>query len=273
MIDVASLTSCTELTSEHAKQAASSSANIRALLKRVSEIAKPGEGCPKILMAIARLVGQSWVEGDLRAELSGNDTSTTLAVMCEYGVGIRERLIPVATFAVPLDEFARALELAPKLVLPLRIGEEGGRIVLTPLASPEVRDSGWSMSPPDVAVDSASLGDGERVTAPPPADELQVIDEAMPDEAFAAPSLESVTAPPPSWAGNELATTESATDGDGDHGNRMESGSVPSAQAEAQGRDHRTNNVHTRPTVRQMVAVDAAAIAALKRRDPRREDE
>lgn len=270
VIDLASLASCTELTSEHAKQAASSSANIRTLLKRVSEIAKPGEGCPKVLMAVAQLAGQSWVEGDLRAELSGNDTSTTLAVMCEYGVGIRERLIPLATFAVPLDEFERALQLAPKLVLPLRISDEGGKIVLTPLASPQGRDG--TIPPPDVAVDGASLGDGERITAPPPADELQVIDEAMPDEA-GWERRESVTAPPPPWAGNELAMTESARDDEDPHDNRMESGPVPSAQPEPRGREQRTSNVHTRPTVRRMVAVDAAAIAAVKRRDPRREDE
>jgi hypothetical protein len=212
LIDLAELTSCSDLTSEHAKQAASSSDQIRTLLKRVSEIARPGEGCPKVFMAIARLVGQDWVEGDLRIELTGDDAATTLTVMCDYGPGIRERMLPATRFAVPLDEFARAFELSPKLVLPLRITEEDGKIVLTPLLTPEARID--TEPPPPIALDEASLGDDERATSPPPADELQVVDEA----------------------------------GDGEF------------------------EVHTRPTVRRMIAIDEEAIASARRRDPRSED-
>jgi hypothetical protein len=132
------------------------------------------------MMAVARLVGQPWVEGDLRIELSGDDTSTTMNVICDYGVGIRERLLPLTRFEVPIDEFERALELAPKLVLPLRITEEQGKLVLTPLATPEARVH--SITPPKLDLEEESLGDGERKTAPPPPDELQVVDEAMPGE-------------------------------------------------------------------------------------------
>jgi hypothetical protein len=262
LIDLATLSSVSELTSEHAKQAASSSAEIRKLLKRVAEIARPGEGCPKIMMAIARLVGQPWVEGDLRIELSGDDTSTTMNVMCDYGVGIRERLLPLTRFAVPIDEFERALELAPKLVLPLRITDEDGKLILTPLATPEARTK--STAPPRLALDEESLGDGERKTAPPPADELQVVDEAMPGE------LEAVNDP---WAEDPQRISGEVS---GEHATRMESGRVPTAgneaAAEEQAPDRRAN-VHTRPTVRRMVAIDAAAIAAVQRRDPRREEE
>jgi hypothetical protein len=57
----------------------------------------------------------------------------------------------------------------------------------------------------------------------------------------------------------------------------MESGRVPTAgNTEAvpeEATTDRRSNVHTRPTVRRMVAVDAAAIAAVQRRDPRREEE
>ncbi|MDB4936752.1 MAG: hypothetical protein JWP87_3724 [Labilithrix sp.] len=270
MIDLATLEACSDLTSEHAKLAASSSAEIRKLLKRVAEIAKPGEGCPKVLMAVAHLVGKEWVEGDLRIELSGDDTSTTLTIMCDYGVGIRERLLPNTRFAVPIDEFERALELAPRMVLPLRITDEPGKIVLTPLASPEALVKSVA---PALDLDNTSLGDGERTTAPPPADELVVVDEAMPEDldglaAFGAlitgESNEVKTAPP------------SAAAYDAEHAGRMESGPVPSGNERSSSEpshDGRISNVHTRPTVRRMVAVDAAAIAAVKRRDPRREEE
>lgn len=258
MIDLDTLESVSDLTSEHAKLAASSSAEMRKLLKRVAEIAKPGEGCPKVLMAIARLVGQPWLEGDLRVELSGDDTSTTLNVMCDYGVGIRERLLPLTRFEVPIDEFERALELAPKLVLPLRITDEEGKLILTPLAVPEAQAR--SIAPAALDVADASLGDGERTTAPPPADELQVVDEAMPEE------LEAVDG---GWSEPPRA----------EHEGRMESGRVPTAGNEEAAAGHeeatpeRRSNVHTRPTVRRMVAVDAPAIAASLRRDPRREEE
>lgn len=261
MIDLATLESVSDLTSEHAKLAASSSDEIRKLLKRVSEIAKPGEGCPKVMMALAHLVGQPWVEGDLRIELSGDDTSTTMNVMCDYGPGIRERLLPLTRFEVPIDEFERALELAPKLVLPLRITDEAGKLILTPLATPEARLQ--SIAPPALDVENESLGDSERKTAPPPPDELQVVDEAMPDE-LAALAVDEA------WS--DEAQGEQA-----EHEGRMESGRVPTAGNEEpvseEAATDRRSNVHTRPTVRRMVAVDAAAIAAVQRRDPRREEE
>lgn len=237
-----------DLTVEHAKQAAGSSAEIRALLKHVAEIARPGEGCPKILMAIARLVGQDWIDGELRVELSGDEASTTVIVMCEHGVGIRERLFPVVRFGVPLDEFQRALELAPHLVLPLKVTEEPGKLVLTPLLTPEKRGDA---APREFELEPASLAEEERSTAPPPPGELQVVDEAVPEEvAFSNGSGEHDLAAPPDWepvAGDEK---------DASHGHGRRSG-----------------DVHTRPTVRRMVAVDAAAIAALKRPDPRREED
>ena len=239
MIDLAELSSCSDLTSEVAKQAAGSSVEMRKLLKRVSEIAKPGEGCPKVLMVLARLVGQEWVEGDLRVEVSGDDKETNITIMSEHGFGIRERLLPLTRFEVPLDEFERALELAPHMMLPLRITDEPGKMVLTPLAVPEDRVK--TVPPPEVAVDSASLGDGERTTAPPPADELQVVDEAEP---YAEHVHDITTSPPPADAG------------------MLDDVSPP-----------QTPSVHTRPTVRRMVAIDAAAIESVKRRDPRREEE
>ncbi len=285
-MDFETLESVGELTSEHAKAAASSSTDMRDFLKRAAAIAKPGEGCPKVMMAIARLVGQPWVEGDLRVELTGDETSTTMNVMCDYGVGIRERLLPLTRFAVPLDEFERALELAPKLVLPLRISDDNGKLILTPLSTPEARVK--SIAPAKLSVDDESLGDGERKTAPPPADELQVVDEAMPDELEAAAKLEPVAeleavaelevVDDDGWGTEQdpndpqRISGEMPADVASTHSDRSKSGPVPTAANEDAAADRRAN-VHTRPTVRRMVAIDAAAINALKRRDPRREEE
>jgi hypothetical protein len=166
VLDLAALGSCSEITSAHAKQAASSPAEMRALLDRVAAIARPGEGCPKVLSAVAHLTGQEWVDGRLHVELAGDDDATVLTVMAEYGVGIRERILPATRFPVPFDEFARALELAPSLVLPLRISDLGTKLVLTPLLTPE--EQVLQQTPPAFEVEDKSLGEDLRDTAPPP---------------------------------------------------------------------------------------------------------
>ena len=181
VLDLATLSTCAELTSAHAKQAASSSTQLRTLLERFALIARPGEGCPKILMAVAHLVGQEWVEGPLRVELAGEGEATTMIIMCEYGVGIRERIVPLTRFEVPFDEFSRALELSPALALPLKITDEVGRIVLTPLLVPE--DHLDAAPPTAFELDDKSLGEDLRKTAPPPA-----IPESLRDSVNEAPT-------------------------------------------------------------------------------------
>ncbi|MDB4942713.1 MAG: hypothetical protein JWP97_2247 [Labilithrix sp.] len=287
LLDLSTIQSCTELTVEHAKHAATSSDAMRKLLKRVAEVARPGEGAPKLLMAIARLVGQDWVEGELRVELAGDDATTTLIVMADFGVGIRERMFPMVRLSVPIDEFHRALELAPQLVLPLKITDETGKIVLTPLLTPEERNRDEQTV--DYVLDQKSLTEDARTTAPPPPGELQVIDEAMPSlDPVGFAGLDDLAEPASGRSVHEAPTKPpAALPADMDHGvsgehslepsldevlasARMESGPVPT---ERKPPSDRSPTVHTRPTVRRMVAIDVAAIAAAKRRDPRRDDD
>jgi hypothetical protein len=185
------LARCADLKPDIAKLAARSAADIRSLFDRFAEIARPGEGCPKILLALARLVDQPWVEGRLRVEIAGDDAATTISVFGEHGAGIRERLLPVARFAVPFDEFSRAIELAPEIVLPLRVTDEDAKLILTPLLTPE---SELDAPIPAFELEEQSLGEGERTTAPPPGG---IPAEAIPlvDAAAKAPLPE--TAPPP----------------------------------------------------------------------------
>jgi hypothetical protein len=267
-LDLATLTSCAELTTEHAKQAASSSAEMRTLLNRVAQIAEPGAGCPKLLMALARLAGQDWLEGgELRVELAGDDASTTIIVMCDYGFGIRERLLSPVELPVPLDEFSRALELSPKLVLPLRITDEEGKIILTPLLSPEKHD-GEAFIP--VRIDEASLGEQERKTAPPqPGAEPEAVFAAAPDSDGPHVNERSPGEAP-------MDELEEIGPGDGDPADPADP--LPDAGAIEMGslqpgpvsNSWTPGSVHTRPTVRRMVAVD---VSALRRPDPRREEE
>ena len=210
-MNLAELPNCTDLSLEHAVEAARSAGHMRTLLARAAEIARPGEGCPKVLQAIARLADEdcTWVEGEVQAVLTGDDETTTLTVFCDHGFGIREKLLPVFTFAVPLDEFVRAVRLAPAMVAPLLAREAPGKLVLgrdiqLPSAPP----------PPSFELEDESVAEQERRTAPP---------HAPVDETTAAAALA---------------------------------------------------NVHTRPTVRRMPAIDLEALRSRGDTAPgRREDE
>lgn len=157
-----SLASCAELTAEHAEQAARSSVSLRALLSWASEVARPGEGAPKVLMAIARLVGAEWFEGTPFVEIRGDDSTTMLSVFADHGFGIRERVVPVARLAVGFDEFARAVRLAPRLVAPFHATETADSLVLAPA------DVTPDEPAQPIVIDEQSLHENERTTAPPP---------------------------------------------------------------------------------------------------------
>lgn len=159
---LAKLASCAELTIEDAEEAASSSRNIRELLEWASRIARPGEGAPKVLMAIARLARADWVEGTAYAEIGGDASGTTLAVFVDHGMGIRETLLPRTRFLVPCDEFARAIELAPQLIAPFRAVRRGDRILLA------TEDVDLDAHPESIAIADSSLHEQVRKTAPPP---------------------------------------------------------------------------------------------------------
>ena len=156
------LASCAELTAEHAEEAARSSASLRKLLAWASEIARPGEGAPKVLMVIARLVGADWLDGAPYVEIRGDDALTTLSVFVDHGVGIRERVVPLARLQVGVDEFARAVRLAPKLVAPFRATEREGALLLT------LPDAVIEEPQETIVIAEQSLTENERTTAPPP---------------------------------------------------------------------------------------------------------
>jgi hypothetical protein len=177
----AKVASCTDLTPERAALASESAESMQAFLRHVADIARPGEGCPKVLMALARLATDecAWFEGMLRIELTESEDAqgkTALDVFAENG-GVRERAFPQVLLFAPLDEFQRAVRLAPHLIVPLTLREEEPRLV---------------------------LGASAAVTAPPPA--FEVSEESL----------------------------------------------LPPAA-----------NPHTRPTVRQMEAIDPALYAEL----------
>jgi len=158
------LASCAELTTEDAEEASRSASSMRALLAWAARIARPGEGAPKLLMAIARLAKAEWVDGTPVIEIAADGNETTLAIFSDHGMGIRERLLPQTRIRVPVDEFTRAVRLAPQLISPFQAQDRAGTLVLTP---PEA-DSAEGDAREAIAIDEKSLHEQERKTAPPP---------------------------------------------------------------------------------------------------------
>jgi len=157
-----SLASCAELTPEHAEEAARSSASLRVLLAWASKIARPGEGAPKVLMVLARLVSAEWFEGSPFVEIRGDDATTTISIFADHGMGIRERVVPLTRLGVGFDEFARAVRLAPRMVAPFRATEKGEALLLCP------PDAAPDEPAETIVIDEQSLHENERTTAPPP---------------------------------------------------------------------------------------------------------
>ncbi|MBX3206746.1 MAG: hypothetical protein KF764_16875 [Labilithrix sp.] len=169
MIDLATLATSGELTSDVLQKAASSSQELKRLVTRLGEIAQPEQGFTRLLKVIARVAAAEWMEGDLQVELNGDDKGTTIAFYAVLGAGIRERLFGAQYLQVPIDEFQRAVVLAPAIIEPLRAHQGLNRLTLS------VGSRVGNKDLPDFELEEKAKGDGERITAPPPSD--LVLDE------------------------------------------------------------------------------------------------
>ncbi len=163
-MDYAALQKCTELRDVHIVSAVTSSVAMEALLARFAEIASPGKGAPILLAALARLgtTACDWIDGELRIELTGGPTQTKIVVSSTLGGGFREKLFADTILRVPLDEFARGIQRAPRLIEPLVAVTSAGRIVFT--VTQEIRRT--SLPPPHVEIDATSLMVLPRLTLP-----------------------------------------------------------------------------------------------------------
>jgi len=192
-VDFSALKHCMELRDTHITRAVSSSEAMESLLTRFAEIASPGKGAPIILAALARLgtTACHWIDGELRVELSGDDTKTKISTSTTLGGGFREKLFPDAVLRVPLEEFSRGIQRAPRLINPLELKESGKRIVLS--VTQEVRRT--SLPPPMIQIDPESLMQVQvqmpRLTMPLGLDEP----DAAPAPAAPAPAAPAPAAP------------------------------------------------------------------------------
>jgi hypothetical protein len=145
------ITRCTDLTEANVAYAVKSRERTELLLKRLAEVARPNEGAPKILLLFARMstTACDWLEGDLRIEIAAEGDSCRFKVTTELGLGMQERVIAPFVVSVPLIELTRAVELVPRMVLPLAVAaRDERRLVLS--VSARVRKS--TMPPPAISI-------------------------------------------------------------------------------------------------------------------------
>jgi hypothetical protein len=293
-MDLAGLTSCRELTPEHADEAVRSLESLRLLIARLTEIGEPEDGAPKVLIVFARLARGDvpWLEGDVTVEIVGNDERTFVDVFKEEGWGIKERLLPQSRFRVPFDEFERAVEISAKRFAPLKVTTTSGKIVLTTAGA-----GATGAKPPAVELDDKSIGKttpGALVAQEPEPFELAAPSEPQPFDAFGQ-----------SDPGLADATAEAETDADRGFGSFIDTNELddpalagaivspkkkvpeppptkpapdppptkPAGTESAPGpAKPKADPVHSRPTVRRMVAIKPEALRT-GRKDPRREDD
>lgn len=173
-----------DLSSEIAAAASQSPAQLKELLQHVAGIAGPEQGWTKLFRVVAKVAMADWLEGELQVDFTGDVTATTLSFYAVLGIGIRERIVPPVTLPVPIDEFQRAIVLQPESIAPLRARQGLNRLTLALGTSVRDRDI------PDFELEAQALGDGERITAPPPP---LVLEEEVAPEVY----TRSTKPPPP----------------------------------------------------------------------------
>ena len=123
MAKFAHIERCVDLSEADIEDATGDRASLRALLQRMAEVARPGEGAAKVLLVFARMASMAcdWLDGDLTVELMGDATTTIVDLLTDLGGGLRERVVPSAVLAVPLKELTSAVDRMPHVILPLSV--------------------------------------------------------------------------------------------------------------------------------------------------------
>ncbi len=137
---------------------------ILALLGRMAAIARPRQGAPKILIAIAHMATRDWIEGDLLVTVAESDAGTDIALSVDEGASVSRFGQPLRV-AAPFQEFEVAVRARADMLLPLRPDGEFRKASFTLRATALARRT--SMPPPLSAVDPEILMPASTRLAPP----------------------------------------------------------------------------------------------------------
>lgn len=185
-----------DLDEGYAEDAVESSTSLRGFLAHAAAIAKPEDDGPNILRVLARLTGALWLDGDVRIEIGGDATSSSIAIYSDNGGGFRERVVPIVRMGIPFDEFLTALMLTPRLAAPLKAREENGLLILS---SGDGHADAVDFAP--IAIAESSLHENERKTGPPTADARAAHDSIRERDSEPPNSGLPTPVPPPDRSG------------------------------------------------------------------------
>lgn len=110
------------------------------LLGRMCEVARPGDGAPKILLLLARMADRSWVGGRLEARIRADADWCTMDLFVDDELEVR-RFAPTLAIAAPVGELLQAVERVPGAIEPLTL-QEGASRERGPTGSGEARRRG-----------------------------------------------------------------------------------------------------------------------------------
>ncbi len=96
------------------------------LLGRMCEVARPGDGAPKILLLLARMADRSWVGGRLEARIRADADWCTMDLFVDDELEVR-RFAPTLAIAAPVGELLQAVERVPGAIEPLTLQEGASR--------------------------------------------------------------------------------------------------------------------------------------------------
>jgi hypothetical protein len=178
-------------------------ARIRALLRRMCEVAEPNKGAPRILLVLSRLARCPWLEGILVVRLRAKEQGTHIDLLEDDGIS-PERFCPAVVINAPFREFQRAVQLRPDLLRPLIADEaQPDRIELRASSRVEVASiseqgvANRSLLKPDRAArPAASISQKKTVRSLPPERPRPAAPEP-PAPAFPAPAPPGTEVPPP----------------------------------------------------------------------------
>ena len=143
---------CVDLDEDQIDDGLKSVESMRVLLEHLARIARPNEGAAKILVAISRIATTAceWREGPLYVAVHEVRGATEIEVSCDLGGGVRELVFPRLFIAVEQAELVRAVQLAPRLIAPLKFRVRGDRMILR-------RDAPGTVAPPAFEIAEESL--------------------------------------------------------------------------------------------------------------------
>jgi hypothetical protein len=167
---------CADVTFSDIEASSGNRDDFVALLGHMASIARPFQGAPTILFALAHLAACRWLRGGLRTTLKMDGDATVIEVTEELGPSVRAPFWS-GRVGAPFSEFREALPHLRTKLFPLRLlREKEGALMLG------VSERGRAVAAPMLSEPPPPTVRGGPVIPPPPAvpsDQMNITTQTM----------------------------------------------------------------------------------------------